>query len=106
MRGFRTLRLGKVYLLAVGSCLVVYKEKESHQRWKFRTILKDLNGNYYSFETIDIKDLELRIFDLNEYNYNKNLFELTIYNKNYTTNFKFEIIKKRNKTYIKPLKEV
>jgi hypothetical protein len=106
MRGFRVLKLGKVHLLSVGDVLIIYKDKEPYQKWKFRTILKDLNGNYYSFDTIEVKDLELRIFNLNEYNYDKNLFELTIYNKNYITNFKFEVVKKKSKTYIKPLKEV
>jgi|GEM_PF-3270896 len=103
---FRTLKLGKIYLLSVGNCLIVYKEKEPYQKWKFRTILKDLNENYYSFDTIDIKNLELRVFNLNEHNYDKNLFELTIHNKNYKINFMFEIVKKKNKTYIKPFKEV
>jgi len=105
MKGFRTLRLGKVKILIIGTCLIVYKENEKYQKWLFKTILKNNNNQYYSFNTIYIKGYDVRIFDLKEFDYDDNKFTLIIQDKNYETIFYFELIKHNNKFYIKPLKK-
>ena len=105
MKGFRALKLGKTKITIIGSCLIVYKENEKYQKWLFKTILKNNNGQYYSFNTLYLKGYDIRIFDLKEFEYNDNKFTLIIQDKNYETKFDFELVYHNNKYYIKPLKQ-
>jgi len=106
MKAFRVLKLGKTKIRIVGTCLIVYKESEKYQKWIYKVILKNSNGQYYSFDTLYLKNYDIRIFDLKEFDYNDNKFTLIIQDRNYETKFDFELVyhKYKNKYYIKLLK--